>query len=90
MLCARAHPPAHSRARGNPAGSPLSRRRAGYELLGLILAAGLVLPAAAQDANVGVLSGTLKKIKATGTITLGYRESSTPSNPAALAFSAAV
>ena len=32
----------------------------------------------AQDANVGALSGTLKKIKDTGTITLGYRENSLP------------
>lgn len=47
-------------------------------LLGLILAAGLALPVAGQDAAVGVLSGTLKKIKDTGTITLGYRESSLP------------
>jgi glutamate/aspartate transport system substrate-binding protein len=32
----------------------------------------------AQDASVGALSGTLKKIKDTRTITLGYRESSLP------------
>ena len=32
----------------------------------------------AQDTSVGVLSGTLKKIKDTGTITLGYRENSLP------------
>jgi glutamate/aspartate transport system substrate-binding protein len=32
----------------------------------------------AQDTSVGALSGTLKKIKDTGTITLGYRESSLP------------
>ena len=32
----------------------------------------------AQDASVGALSGTLKKIKDTGAITLGYRESSLP------------
>ena len=32
----------------------------------------------AQDASVGPLSGTLKKIKDTGAITLGYRESSLP------------
>ena len=39
----------------------------------LILAA----PANPQEAaNVGALSGTLKKVKDTGTITLGYRESS--------------
>src|SRR5262249_8375893 len=36
-------------------------------------------PANAQEAaNVGALSGTLKKIKDSGTITLGYRESSLP------------
>jgi glutamate/aspartate transport system substrate-binding protein len=41
----------------------------------LILAA----PANPQEAaNVGALSGTLKKVKDTGTITLGYRESSLP------------
>src|SRR6516165_10170085 len=34
--------------------------------------------AAAQDDSIGALSGTLRKIKATGTITLGYRESSLP------------
>src|SRR5579862_75655 len=47
-------------------------------LPGLLFAAALALPAAAQDANVTALSGTLKKIKDTGTITLGYRESSLP------------
>jgi len=47
-------------------------------LLSCLLTAGLALPAAAQDANVTALSGTLKKIKDTGTITLGYRESSLP------------
>ena len=41
-----------------------------------LVATGLALPAAAQD--VIALSGTLKKIKDTGTITLGYRESSLP------------
>ena len=34
--------------------------------------------ALAQDTSVGALSGTLKKIKDSGTITLGYRESSLP------------
>ena len=34
--------------------------------------------ALAQDSPVGALSGTLKKIKETGTITLGYRENSLP------------
>jgi ABC-type amino acid transport substrate-binding protein len=39
----------------------------------------LAAPANAQEAaNVGALSGTLKKIKDTGTIALGYRESSLP------------
>jgi glutamate/aspartate transport system substrate-binding protein len=51
-------------------------------LLGLVLLAGLSLPAIAQenteDTRVGALSGTLKKIKETGTVTLGYRESSLP------------
>src|SRR5580704_4317186 len=47
-------------------------------LPGLLFAAALALPAAAQDANVTALSGTLEKIKASGTITLGYRESSIP------------
>src|SRR5580698_5231663 len=49
-----------------------------HVLPGFLLAAALVLPATAQDANVTALSGTLKKIKETGTITLGYRESSLP------------
>src|SRR5215467_11714275 len=47
------------------------------------LAAALLLifaaPAPAQEAaNLGKLSGTLKKVKDSGTITLGYRESSLP------------
>src|ERR1700675_256259 len=49
-----------------------------HVLPGFLFAALVALPAAAQDANVGVLSGTLKKIKDTGTITLGYRESALP------------
>ena len=49
----------------------------------IVIAAASILaptaPANAQEsANVGALSGTLKKIKDTGTITLGYRESSLP------------
>ena len=45
--------------------------------LAWMLAVGL--PANAQEAmSVGALAGTLKKIKETGTITLGYRESSLP------------
>jgi glutamate/aspartate transport system substrate-binding protein len=55
--------------------------RARRLILCLILAA-LASPAAAQDtgqgASVGALTGTLKKIRDTGTITLGYRESSLP------------
>lgn len=50
-------------------------------LFGLMVAAGFGLTAAqecpAQEA-VGALSGTLKKIKDTGAIALGYRESSLP------------
>jgi len=50
---------------------------------GIVFAAASILilaaPANAQEAaNVGALSGTLKKIKDTGTIALGYRESSLP------------
>jgi len=49
---------------------------------GVALAAVVVIadrPAAAQEAaNVVALSGTLKKVKDSGTITLGYRESSLP------------
>src|SRR5262245_5826714 len=42
-------------------------------------AAAAAAPAAAQEAaDIGTLSGTLKKVKASGTITLGYRESSLP------------
>jgi glutamate/aspartate transport system substrate-binding protein len=45
----------------------------------MALAILLVIPAIGQEStNVGVLSGTLKKVKDTGTITLGYRESSLP------------
>jgi len=47
-------------------------------LSGVIFAAAAALPAVAQDATLGALSGTLKKIKDSGTITLGYRESSLP------------
>jgi glutamate/aspartate transport system substrate-binding protein len=46
---------------------------------GLVLAIVAVWsPAAAQDDSIGALSGTLKKIKERGTITLGYRENSLP------------
>jgi glutamate/aspartate transport system substrate-binding protein len=48
-------------------------------LAGLIFAAVVATSQAwAQDTSVGALSGTLKKIKDTGTITLGYRENSLP------------
>jgi glutamate/aspartate transport system substrate-binding protein len=48
-------------------------------LLVTLAAVTLALGAHAQDAaEVGVLSGTLKKVKETGAITLGYRESSLP------------
>ena len=46
---------------------------------GIVLGLFLVVCAGAQEsANVGALSGTLKKVKDTGAITLGYRESSLP------------
>ena len=48
-------------------------------LAGLAIATVAVTSQAwAQDTSVGALSGTLKKIKDNGTITLGYRESSLP------------
>jgi glutamate/aspartate transport system substrate-binding protein len=47
-------------------------------LLCLAFSAALAWPAHAQEESVGVLTGTLKKIRDTGTITLGYRESSLP------------
>jgi glutamate/aspartate transport system substrate-binding protein len=47
-------------------------------LFGVLFAFAFLLPAAAQDVTVGALTGTLKKIKDSGTITLGYRESSLP------------
>jgi len=47
-------------------------------LAGLAIAAVALSHGAAQDSSVTALSGTLKKIKASGTITLGYRESSLP------------
>jgi len=49
--------------------------------MGIAVAAvlALAMPAAAQEAsNVGALSGTLKKVRDSATITLGYRESSLP------------
>jgi glutamate/aspartate transport system substrate-binding protein len=46
---------------------------------GLVLAVLSVVPVSSQESvNVGVLSGTLKKVKDSGAITLGYRESSLP------------
>src|ERR1700730_5424125 len=49
-----------------------------HVLSGFLFAAMVALPAAAKDPAIGALSGTLKKIKDSGTITLGYRESSLP------------
>jgi glutamate/aspartate transport system substrate-binding protein len=55
---------------------PAALRRAALLLAGLVLSASV---AGAQEApGIGVLSGTLKKIRTTGTVTLGYRESSLP------------
>jgi glutamate/aspartate transport system substrate-binding protein len=47
-------------------------------LLVLALGLGCIGSAVAQDAPIGPLTGTLGKIKNSGTITLGYRESSLP------------
>src|SRR5579871_1307472 len=49
-------------------------------LLGLIVAASLAGPAAAQvePSDPGVVSGTLAQIKRTGTVRLGYRDASVP------------
>ena len=47
-------------------------------LLVLALGLGCIDSAVAQDAPIGRLTGTLGKIKNSGTITLGYRESSLP------------
>jgi glutamate/aspartate transport system substrate-binding protein len=55
-------------------------RRAHLLVVGLVAALAALLPVAAgaQEPAVGVLAGTLKKVRSTGTITLGYRESSLP------------
>jgi glutamate/aspartate transport system substrate-binding protein len=68
-----------ARARG-AVGAPGVAFAAAFALiLTLILILLLTLSSGAQEAaNVGTLSGTLKKVKDTGTITLGYRESSLP------------
>jgi glutamate/aspartate transport system substrate-binding protein len=50
---------------------------ASLALLGALAMGGAEL-AAQEAANVGALGGTLKKIKDSGTVTLGYRESSLP------------
>src|SRR5262249_35529505 len=59
----------------------IARRPAALRHAGLLVAGLLVFApvAGAQDApGVGALSGTLKKVRSTGTIALGYRESSLP------------
>jgi ABC-type amino acid transport substrate-binding protein len=48
---------------------------AGGVALGLLVVAST---GAQESTNVGALSGTLKKVRDTGAITLGYRESSLP------------
>ena len=58
------------------AGSVLSGARIVFAAASILV---LAASANAQEsANVGALSGTLKKVKDSGTITLGYRESSLP------------
>src|SRR5262249_3044911 len=71
--CASTPATPQARARGGVSGLMRSRSL----LLGFAFTVAAALPGAAQD-NLGALSGTLKKIKDTGTITLGYRESSLP------------
>src|SRR6266851_979860 len=46
--------------------------------LRIFVTAALVVSATAQERPVGALSGTLKKVRDSATITLGYRESSLP------------
>ena len=54
-------------------------RAFGRIALTLCVALGTLAPAAAQDAaGVGKLAGTLKKVKDTRTITLGFRDASVP------------
>jgi len=54
-------------------------RTFGWIALSLCVALGTFAPAAAQDAaGVGQLAGTLKKVKDTRTITLGFRDASLP------------
>jgi glutamate/aspartate transport system substrate-binding protein len=56
-----------------------AREAATALVLALALTAGAAVAAQGQEAvDVGALSGTLKKVKETGSITLGYRESSLP------------
>ena len=53
--------------------------KAALRLAAWLLACGMALPASAQDAaGVEQLSGTLKKINATTTIAIGYRDASVP------------
>ena len=54
------------------------RTRLVFALIIAALASPAVAQDTGQDASVGALTGTLKKIRDTGTITLGYRESSLP------------
>jgi glutamate/aspartate transport system substrate-binding protein len=55
-------------------------RRAGPLVVAVAAALGVLVPlvAGAQESAVGVLAGTLKKVRSSGTIALGYRESSLP------------
>jgi len=57
----------------------MTGRGLGWIAIILCLAVGTITPAAAQDAiGVGRLTGTLKKIKDTKTVTIGYRDASVP------------
>jgi hypothetical protein len=60
-------------------GAAIALNAASMLALCFALAFALSLPADAQEASdVGALSGTLKRVKQAGAITLGYRESSLP------------
>jgi glutamate/aspartate transport system substrate-binding protein len=68
--------PSCARRKTTDAGSGLGWPRIVFTAAFILI---LAAPANPQEAaNVGALSGTLKKVKDTGTITLGYRESSLP------------
>ena len=75
-----ASPPVQARGGGTPPRRTLER--VVFVAIALLLAGAAIVATATQDPSVApavsALQGTLKKIHDTGTITLGYRESSLP------------